>query len=100
LVKSANQCYRSGSQVVDINGHESVLEEKKVGELAVFGHNAVLEIHVAEGGGRSGLNDVIELSLDWAKQQEGDGQCREHLYFVLNRISLFFYFEKSIFLKI
>ena len=86
LVESGNQCYCRDGQVVGINGNESVLEEKKVGELAVFGHNAVLEIHVAEGGGQSGLKDVVELSLDWAKQQEGDGQCCEHLYFVLYRI--------------
>jgi hypothetical protein len=90
LVEIGDQCYRSGGQVVDINGHEPILEEKKIGELAILRHNTVLEIHIAEGGGRSGLNDVVELSMDWAKQQDGDGQCREHVYFVLYRKSLFF----------
>ncbi len=65
LVESDDQCYRSGGQIVDINGHESILEEKKVGELAVLSHKTVLEIHVAEGGGRSCLNDGVELSMDW-----------------------------------
>lgn len=66
LVESGNQCYCRGGQVVGININESILEEKRVGELAVFGHNAVFIIHVAEGGGQSGLKDVVKLSLDWA----------------------------------